>query len=128
MNVSLSSSIEYFKWPFKYTNKKNGFANSIFLCSVKNKQTQLGFAKPMLGFAKLNMPLVLQIQIILNFVIWFIKFIEHQIVFPKCVLSFMSVEKCKNYCLKRKKVVVGAILDFSMDKDRKNFASDLDES
>jgi hypothetical protein len=56
MNVSLSSSIEYFKWPFKNTNKKNGFANSVFVCSVKNKQTQLGFAKPKLGFAKLNMP------------------------------------------------------------------------
>jgi hypothetical protein len=58
MNVSLSSSIEYFKWPFKNTNKNNGFANSVFVCSVKNKQTQLGFAKPKLGFAKLNILLM----------------------------------------------------------------------
>jgi hypothetical protein len=57
MNVSLSSSIEYFKWPFKNTNKNNGFTNTIFVCSVKNKQTEVGFAKPELGFAKLNMPL-----------------------------------------------------------------------
>jgi hypothetical protein len=29
---------------------------NFFVCSVKNKQIQLGFAKPKLGFAKLNMP------------------------------------------------------------------------
>jgi hypothetical protein len=40
-----------FLWVYYETLKHKNY-----LCSVKNYETQIGFGKPMLGFAKLNMP------------------------------------------------------------------------